>query len=78
LRCAGYPDYPGNNSHRRVHLSVVAFDLMVAAFVRWLQLHHCDHAFRVPEVLHWLSNAGLRLVRGLLFITGAFSLVCNI
>ena len=27
-----------------------------------LLLHHCDHAFRVPEVLHWLSNAGLRLV----------------
>ena len=37
-----------------------ARSLMCFAFAS--QLHHCDHAFRVPEVLHWLGNAGLRLV----------------
>ena len=27
-----------------------------------LLLHHCDHAYRVPELLHWLEGAGMRLI----------------
>ena len=27
-----------------------------------LLLHHCDHAYRVPELLHWLDSAGMRMI----------------